>query len=56
MNLALVAADLGTKWLNQIFVVERGMYDALPALTVWTTALAIVVPLAAILAWRRRVD
>ncbi len=56
MNLALVAAEIGTKWLNTIFVVERGAYGQLPALTVWAMILSIILPLAAILAWRRRVD
>ena len=56
MNLALVAAEIATKWLNDIFVVERGVYGQLPALTVWATGLSIVIPLLALLAWRRRVD
>lgn len=56
MNLALVAGELGTKYLNHIFVVERGQYGHLPQLTVWVTIIALVVPLAAILLLRRNVD
>ena len=56
MNLALVAGELGTKYMNQIFIVERGKYAALPALTTWVTIIGIVVPLIAILALRRRVE
>jgi hypothetical protein len=56
MNVALTAGDLMTKYMNMIFVVERGKYEALPALTVWVTLIAFVLPVLAILAWRRRVD
>ena len=56
MNLALVAGELMTKYLNMIFVVERGNYKNLPALTVVVTALALIMPLAAIIGLRRRVD
>ncbi len=56
MNLALVAGELLTRYLNLIFVVERGNYQNLPALTVWVTLLALIIPLVAILLWRRRVE
>ena len=56
MNLALVASELMTKYLNMIFVVERGNYQHLPALTVTVTLLALVMPLAAILTLRRHVN
>lgn len=56
MNLALVAGEIGTKYMNQIFVVERGNYAALPSLTLWVMAIGFVVPLAAILLLRRKVD
>lgn len=56
MNLALVAGELGTKYMNHIFVVERGNYAALPSLTVWVMLIAFVVPMAAILLLRRKVD
>ena len=42
MNLALVAGQLQTKYLNQIFVVDRGQYDALgPLLIVVGSALGL---------------
>jgi hypothetical protein len=49
MNLALVAAALQTKYLNQIFIVDRGAYDNLPLLLGVVMAIGLVVPLAAIL-------
>jgi hypothetical protein len=60
-NLALAAAQLGTKYLNQIFTVTREVRDAsgaiktpadyseLGALLVLTTVLGFVLPLLAIL-------
>jgi hypothetical protein len=56
LTAALTAGDLMTKYMTMIFVVDRGKYDALPALSVWTSVIACVLPLLAILAWRRRVD
>lgn len=56
MNLALVAGEIGTKYMNQIFVVDRGNYAALPSLTVWVMLIAFTVPMAAILLLRRKVD
>ncbi len=56
MNTALTAGDLMTKYMNMIFVVERGSYTALPALTVWVTVIAFVLPMTAIWLWRRHVD
>jgi hypothetical protein len=32
-NLALVAGQLGTKYVNWLFVVERSAYEHLPMLT-----------------------
>ena len=49
MNLALVAGQLLTKYLNMIFTIQRGVYDALPALTWTATILALLVPLFVIL-------
>ena len=49
MNLALVAGSLQTKYLNMLFPVDRGQYDHLTMLVVVAFALALVVPLAAIL-------
>ncbi len=59
-NLALQASQLGTKWLNHLFVVSREVrddagalvvpadYASIDALLVTTTALGLVLPLAAI--------
>ena len=55
MNLALVAGQLGTKYLNQIFVVERGTYGELGMLLITATALAFLIPVAAIMLVGRRV-
>jgi MFS family permease len=54
MNLALVAGALQTKYLNEIFVVSRGVYDSLPYIMIWAIAIGFFVPLAAILAFGRR--
>ncbi|MEX1330135.1 MAG: hypothetical protein AB1Z29_25315 [Desulfobacterales bacterium] len=43
-NLALSAANLGTKYLNQIFVVERGKYDELGGLMVTAAIIGVIVP------------
>jgi hypothetical protein len=55
MNLALMAGGLGTKYLNLIFPVDRGDYANLPALVIAWIVIGLVVPLAAILAFGRRV-
>jgi hypothetical protein len=56
MNLALVGGEIFTRYLNTIFVVDRGQYAALPALTFTAIALSIAIPVLGILAFRRRVD
>ena len=56
MNLALVAGQLQTKYLNDIFVVERGSYDNLPYIVGACLILGFVVPLAAIFAFGRRLQ
>jgi BT1 family protein len=55
MNTALVAGQLQTKYLNQIFVVERGNYGELGALMIAAALLGLVIPLAAIALFGRRV-
>jgi BT1 family len=55
MNLALVAGQLQTKYLNQIFVVGRGDYAELGQLLITATVLGFVIPLAAIIIFGRRV-
>lgn len=54
MSLAIVASQLLTKYLNLLFPIDRGAYDALPALVLSVIAIAVILPLAAILAvhWR----
>jgi MFS family permease len=54
LNLALIAGQLATKYLNQIFLIERGNYAELPALVVTAVILSVVIPLAAILAFGGR--
>jgi MFS family permease len=54
LNLALIAGQLATKYLNWIFVVERGNYAELPALVMTAVVLGVVIPLAAILAFGGR--
>jgi hypothetical protein len=55
MNLALVAGQLQTKYLNEIYAVGRGDYDELGELLITVTVLGLVVPLTAILLFGRRV-
>jgi hypothetical protein len=54
MNLALVAGQLQTKYLNWIFDVNRGQYADLPLLVVTAVVIGFVVPLIVILAFGRR--
>lgn len=48
MNLALVASSLQTKYLNEIFVVDRGAYENLPLLLGAVMGIGLCVPLGAI--------
>ncbi len=54
MNLALVAGQLQTKYLNRAFAIDRGQYDELPLLVVVATTIGFVLPMAAILAFGKR--
>jgi hypothetical protein len=54
MNVALVAGQLQTKYLNYLFEVGRGSYANLPELTLAAVALGFIVPLAGILAFGKR--
>jgi MFS family permease len=56
MNLALIAGQLQTKYLNEIFVVGRGDYGNLPYIVGICLILGFVVPLAAIFAFGRRLQ
>jgi hypothetical protein len=53
-NLALSASQLGTRYLNQVFVIERGQYAALGQLLITVALLALVVPVLAVVLFRPR--
>ena len=53
-NLALSASQLGTQYLNKLFVVERGHYDELGMLMIVTTILGLVLPVIAVLVFHSR--
>lgn len=55
MNLALVAGQLQTKYLNVILEVDRNSYANLPMLMILVTIIGLATPLVAILALGRRV-
>lgn len=55
MNLALTAGDLQTKYLNMLLPVDRGQYGNLPELYFAAWVIGLVVPLAAILLFGRRI-
>jgi BT1 family len=55
MNLALVAGQLQTKYLNQIFVVGRDHYEALGPLLVIVVAIGFILPIAAVVLFGRRI-
>lgn len=54
MNLALVAGQLQTKYLNQIFVVQRGEYSELGSILIASAVLGFVLPVGAIIFLGRR--
>ena len=54
MNLALVAGQLQTKYLNWMFEVDRSAYGHLPELVIAAVTIGFVVPLVGILAFGRR--
>ena len=55
MNMALVAAQLQTKYLNEIFVIQRGEYSELGLLLITAACLGFVLPIAAIALFGRKV-
>jgi hypothetical protein len=55
MNMALVAGQLQTKYLNEIFAVGRGDYAALGPLLIIVLVAGFVVPVAAIALFGRRI-
>ena len=56
MNLALVASQLQTKYLNEIFVVGRGQYNELGTLLIWAVALSFIIPVGAIALLGKRTE
>jgi MFS family permease len=54
MNVALVAGQLQTKYLNYLFEVGRSSYANLPALTIAAVTIGFIVPLAGIIAFGKR--
>jgi hypothetical protein len=55
LNLALVAGQLLTKYLNQVLPVGRGDYDQLGLLMITVTVIGLVLPVAVIVLFGRRV-
>jgi hypothetical protein len=55
MNLALIAAQLQTKYFNEAFPVGRGNYGELGVLLIVVTVIGLVLPVAAIALFGRRV-
>jgi hypothetical protein len=54
MNVALVAAQLQTKYLNYWYEVGRGSYAELPMLTIVAVTIGFIVPVAGIIAFGLR--
>lgn len=54
MNIAVVASQLQTKYLNDIFVVGRGQYAELGPLIIWAVALSFILPVGAIALFAKR--
>jgi MFS family permease len=54
MNIAVVASQLQTKYLNNIFVVGRGEYAELGPLMIWAVALSFIIPVGAIALFGKR--
>lgn len=55
MNLALTAGSLETKYLNDLFPVDRGQYELLKPLFVWVLMIGFILPLGAIVLVGRRI-
>ena len=54
MNLAMVASQLQTKYLNEVFVVGRGEYTLLGPLLIWAVVISFVIPVTAIALFGKR--
>ena len=48
-NLALSASQLGTKYLNKIFIIERGQYGELGMLMISVAIIGLIIPVATVL-------
>ena len=48
-NLALSASQLGTKYLNKIFIIERGQYGELGMLMISVAVIGLIIPIATVL-------
>jgi len=48
-NLALSASSLGTNYLNEIFIIERGKYAELGHLMIWAALIGLVLPVVTVL-------
>ncbi|HUS97880.1 MAG TPA: hypothetical protein VMX97_14215 [Hyphomicrobiaceae bacterium] len=55
MNLALVAGQLQSKYLNMMFRIDRTSYDNLPVLLIAVTIIGFLVPIIAIVCLGKRV-
>jgi hypothetical protein len=55
MNLALVAGQMGTRYLNLWYTVQRGDYGELGVLLITAAALGFLIPVAAIVLFGRRI-
>jgi hypothetical protein len=55
MNLALVAGQLGTKYLNLLFPVQRGDYGELGVLMIVAAGLGFLIPMTVIVLFGRRI-
>jgi hypothetical protein len=54
MNIAVVASQLQTKYLNDIFVVGRGQYAELGPLLIWAVTLSFIIPVGTIALFGKR--
>ena len=48
-NLALSASQLGTNYLNKIFIIPRGQYDELGTLMITVSVMALILPIITVL-------
>lgn len=55
-NLALSASQLGTKYLNKIFIIERGQYTELGMLMISVAVIGLIIPIAIVLLFNQSHD